>query len=127
MTDASPRVGALQGVIIALAVATALIHLYLAFVIMPAETGSIDPLFLLNGLGYLALVAGLYAPIGAFARWHSLIRWLLVAFAALTVLAWFVLTQFLGTERTTLGYVTKAIEIALIVLLIIDSRRTSVA
>jgi hypothetical protein len=121
VADSSPRVGPLQVAIIVLALATAAVHFYLAFVLMPAATGSIDPLFLLNGLGYLVLVAALYLPLAFLARWRSLIRWLLVGFTAVTVLAWFLLT--LGAERTTLGYVDKLIEIALIVLLVMDSRQ----
>lgn len=123
--EAAPRLGALQLVIIALVVATAAVHFYLAFVVMPGLTGSVDPLFLLNGLGYLALVAALYLPLEFLNRWRPLIRWLLIGFTALTVLAWFVLTQFAGTERTTLGYVDKAIELVLIVLLYLESQRAS--
>jgi hypothetical protein len=123
VAERTTRIGPLQIAIIALVIATAAVHLYLAFVVMPATTGSVDPLFLLNALGYLVLVAGLYLPLGFLARWRRLMRWLLLGFTLLTVLAWFVLTQFLGTERTTLGWVDKCIEIALIVLLILDSRQ----
>jgi hypothetical protein len=119
----TPAFGPLQWAIIALTVATAAIHLYLAFVVMPGLTGRVDPLFLLNGLGYLALVAALYMPASFLVRWRPLVRWLLLGYTLLTVLIWFVLTQFAGTERTMLGYVDKAIEIALIVLLFIESQR----
>ncbi len=118
-----PRLGPLQIAILLLVLATAAIHLYLAFVYMPGHTGNIDPLFLLNGLGYLGLVAALYAPLGFLHRWRPLVRWVLLGYTALTVLLWFILTQFMGTERTTLGYVDKAIEIALIVLLYLESQR----
>ena len=41
-----------------------------------------------------------------------------MGFAAVTILAWIIL----GRPYTTLGYITKLIELALIVLLFIDTR-----
>lgn len=117
------RFGVLQAAIVLLLVATAAVHLYLAFVVMPATSGSIDPVFLLNGLGYLALLGALYLPLRFFARHRVLVRWLLVGYTALTVLLWLIITQFLGTEATPLGYVDKAIELVLIVLLVVDSQQ----
>lgn len=116
--------GALQWAVILLTTATAAIHLYMALVVMPRQPdGGIDPLFLLNGLGYLGLLAALDAPVRLLDQWRPLVRWVLLGYTALTVLIWFILTQFLGTPRTPLGYIDKAIELALIVLLYMESQR----
>lgn len=110
------KLGPLQIGIIVLTVATALIHLGLNFP---------DPAFILNGLGYLALVAALYVPLprkGLLAVLPSpaVLRWLLIGFTALTVVLWLIFGA-----RTTIGYVDKLIELALIGLLLLDRRQTS--
>ena len=94
--------------IVVLTLATALIHLQLAFP---------DPAFILNGLGYLALLAALYLPHPRVARYRNLLRWILVGYAALSILLWI----FLGA-RTPIGYIDKAIEISLIALLLLEAR-----
>ena len=94
-----------------LAFGTAIIHLYL---------GSLGfPLFLLNGLGYLALVAALYLPVPHLARYSSAVRWVLIGYTALTVVLWI-----LVGARNPIGYADKLIELALIVLLLIEWRHT---
>jgi hypothetical protein len=103
-TDAAFRVG-----IVVLTLGTALIHLQLDFP---------DPVFILNGLGYLALLAALYLPVPRVARYRNVVRWVLVGYAALTVFLWVLLG-----ELTPIGYVDKAIEIALILLLLLEARR----
>lgn len=101
--------GPIQIGIILLAVATAIIHIVLAV----PETLL---MFYLNGIGYLVLVAALYLP--QFQRQRGLIRWALIAYTAVTIIAW----VFIG-ERSTIAYVDKVIEVALIVLLFIESRQ----
>ena len=97
--------------VVVLALGTAIIHLYL---------GSLGfPLFLLNGLGYLALVAALYLPIPQLARYRDAVRWAFIGYAALTIVLWI-----LVGARTPIGYADKLIEIALITLLLIEGRRT---
>jgi hypothetical protein len=110
--------------IVILAVATAAIHLWLAWVVIPRNsgTGSPDIAFTLNGLGYVALVAALYLPLDFLRRRRALVRWVLVFYTAFTVSLWFFMA-FLAGDRTTIGYVTKAIELALIVLLVLESRQ----
>ena len=108
----SPRTtteSTLQIGIVLLTLATALIHLTLAFP---------DPVFILNGLGYLALLTELYLPIPPLTRYQSLTRWALVGYTALTIFLWI-----LFGARTPIGYTDKLIEIALIVLLLIEARR----
>ena len=96
--------------IVLLTLATALIHLQLAFP---------DPAFILNGLGYLALLAALYLPVPRLARYRNIVRWVLIGFTALTILLWILLGA-----RTPIGYIDKAIEIALILLLLLEARRS---
>jgi hypothetical protein len=117
MGQARPRFGALQIGIIVLTVATAVIHFALAF----------DWLFWANGIGYLALLAGLYLPLPWLAPWRRAFRWLLIAYAAVTVMLWLLLApdKSLSTNMGRIGYVDKAIEIALIVLLWIEDQRAA--
>ena len=103
-TDTALRVG-----VIVLTLGTALIHFSLAFP---------DPGFILNALGYLTLLAALYLPVPRVARYRSVVRWVFVGYAALTISLWI-----LFGERTAIGYTAKAIEVALIVLLLLEARR----
>jgi hypothetical protein len=103
--DTALRVG-----IVLLTLATALIHLQLAFP---------DPAFILNGLGYLTLLAALYMPVPRLARYRNVVRWVLIGFTALTILLWILLGA-----RTPIGYADKAIEVALILLLLLEARRS---
>ena len=47
-----------------------------------------DPLFILNGLGYLGLLGAYFLPIPFFQQKHELVRKGLMGFAVLTILAW---------------------------------------
>ena len=78
-------------------------------------------LFILNGLGYLGLLAVLQLPIRQLARFRSAARWALIAFAALTIVLFFLMAP----TYTILGYVDKAIEVALIALLLADAYAAS--
>src|SRR5215203_1926889 len=101
-----------------LTVATALIHLYLALSAIPYYGINFGVmLFILNGLGYLGLLAVLQLPIPQLARFRSAARWALIAFAALTIVLFFIMAP----EYTTIGYVDKAIEVSLIALLLADA------
>lgn len=91
-----------------LTLGTALIHLQLNFP---------DPVFILNGLGYLALLAALYLP--SLARYRNVVRLVLIGYAALTIFLWV-----LFGARIPIGYIDKAIELALISLLLLDARRS---
>ena len=105
MNDTTLRTG-----IVLLTLGTALIHLQLAFP---------DPVFILNGLGYLTLLAALYLPIPRVARYRNTVRWVLIGFTALTIFLWILLGA-----RTPIGYIDKAIEVALIALLLLEARRS---
>ncbi len=97
------------GVII-LTTLTALVHLILSFQFSDGP----DPIFLLNGLGYLTLLALLYWPAAFLVRYRAYVRWLLLGYTLLTVVLWY----FLGPRPPSIvAYVDKAIEIVLIILL----------
>lgn len=98
--------------IIVLTHATAAIHLHIAWVLWQLK-GAPDALFTLNGLGYLALAAALYVDIPVLEGRKRLVRYGLAGLAAVTIIAW----VFMG-ERSSLGYATKAVELALIALLL---------
>jgi hypothetical protein len=104
------KFGPLQIGIILLTVATAVIHFSLLFP---------DPMFVLNGLGYLALLAAYFLPIAFLQKNHSLVRWAYIGYTLVTIIAWIVM----GDKTFMLGYITKLIEVALIALLFIDGRK----
>lgn len=97
--------------IIALASATALIHIVLAIPLTMVG-------FYLNGLGYLTLAAALYLP--GPARYRRVLRWVLMGYTGQTILLWVVV----GRPYTTIGYLAKVIELGLLTLLGIDHRRS---
>ncbi len=101
---------ALQIGIVLFALGTALIHFSLNFP---------DPVFILNGLGYPVLLAGLYLPLPQLARYRNAVRWTLIGYTALTIFLWI-----LFGERTPIGYTAKILEVALILLLLVDARRS---
>jgi hypothetical protein len=112
MTRTQAQIGGLQIGIIVLTIATALVHLGLGL-------ATPDIIFILNGLGYLALVGALYLPIAPLAPYRALVRWVLVAFAAVTIVGWIVI----GDKSLIIGYPTKVAEVILIVLLVTEARQ----
>jgi hypothetical protein len=108
-TSRTPTDNALRAGVVLLTLGTAVIHLQLAFP---------DPAFILNGLGYLALLAALYLPIPQLARYRNAVRWVLIGYTALTILLWI-----LFGARTPIGYTAVTIEVALIALLLLEVRR----
>src|SRR5215218_10607236 len=105
-----------------LTVATALIHLYLALSAIPYYGINFGVmLFILNGLGYLGLLAVLQLPIRQLAHFWSAARWALIVFAALTIALFFIMAP----AYPIIGYVDKAIEVALIALLLADAYTAS--
>lgn len=111
------RLGTLQYGIIALTVITALIHLVLGITFFPDFLGI---LFILNAIGYLVLLAGLYF-VPQLAKRRGTFRWLLLAFTAITFVLYFVFNwpNIWGLG----GLVDKAVELLLIILLLIDLRK----
>ena len=111
MTTPSATNPVLRAGIVVLTLGTAAIHLQLNFP---------DPVFILNGLGYLALLAALYVPLPPLARYANVVRWVLAAYATITILLWVMVGA-----RNGLAYADKAIEVALITLLLIEARGRS--
>jgi amino acid transporter len=136
------HIGPLQIAIIILAVVTGLVHLNLG--IMTSFLASHPPahvagrpaghppgpsilmllpvplpvLFYLNFLGYIVLAAALYLP--ALRRYQRGIRWTLIVYVAITILGWVLINS---AHPNPLAYVDKPIEVALIILLLIEDRR----
>ena len=104
----------LRAVILVTGLITAVVHLVLLNFVM----GKIDPLFTLNGLGYLALLAALFLNLPIVSKQQPLVHWAFMAFAAVTIVAWIVM----GRPYTLLGYVTKLDEIVLIAALYMHLR-----
>jgi hypothetical protein len=134
-------IGPLQIAIITLVIVTALVHLQRGigmfsggppgggppgggppggFNIMQTLPVPLPVLFLLNGIGYLVLVGALYLP--ALARYRRVVRWLLIAFAAVTIVMYFLIA---GLSPNPIGIIDKIVEVALIVLLVIEDRRSA--
>lgn len=108
--QARTRFGLLHAGILALGLAAALIHFTLLFP---------DLLFILNGLGYLGLLGAYFLPIPFFQNRRSLVRWALIGYAAITLIAWVAIGDKNWPENA-LGFITAAIELALIGLLLAD-------
>lgn len=117
MQNQSTQFGPVQIGIIVLTLATGIIHLVILNLGYLRE-GTIDPLFTLNGIGYLVLLIALFLP--QLSAYRGLIRWALILFTATTILAWIVITR---GDSNILGYVDKLLEVVLIVLLFVDRGR----
>jgi hypothetical protein len=94
----------LRGSIVALTLATAAIH---------ASLGG--TLFILNAIGYTALAAAMVLP-GPLAHVRWLVRYALIGFTAATIGGWVAVGA-----RFDLAYLDKALEVALVGLLLIES------
>lgn len=112
------------GIILA-ALITAVLHLAAAFdkVLFPESP---DPLFILNGLGYLGLLGAYFLPIAFFQQKHELVRKGFIGFALLTIAAWIFIwvIQYVIIQGTPFfshdsiyGVPAKIAEVALIFLL----------
>jgi hypothetical protein len=77
-------------VIILLALLTAFLHLAAAFDKQLFQEGP-DPLFILNGLGYLGLIGAYFLPISFFQQRHELVRKGFILYAIITIVAWLVI------------------------------------
>jgi hypothetical protein len=69
---------------------TAFAHLAAAFDKQLFPEGP-DPLFILNGLGYLGLLGAYFLPISFFQQRHDLVRRGFILFAFITIVAWLVI------------------------------------
>jgi len=98
---------ALRVAIVGLTLATGYIHFTLGGL-----------LFLANAAGYATLAAAMVAPIALASDFRWLVRLALMGYAATTITAWAIMGPYF-----TLAYVAKGIEVALIVLLAVETYR----
>ena len=122
-----------QYAIIALGVATALLHFGAALDARLYEPGHQlpDPLFLLNGLGYLGLLLAYFLPLGVLQERHRLVWWVFFIYVIVTILAWVAIwvglnvilggKQFFDTD-SLYGVPAKIIEVILLFVLWRDRR-----
>jgi hypothetical protein len=107
MHGTSNAVGlAVRAAIVGLAIATGAIHQTLG-----------GMLFTLNGLGYLVAAVAMVIPLAFAARYRWLVRIGLVGYALATIVGWWLM----GPRYST-AYLAKAIEVALIGLLLVEIR-----
>jgi len=112
MSQTQPHIGALQITIIVLTLATAVVHLLLGF--------SFGAIFILNAIGYLGLLGLLYLPLPMVAPYHTAVRWALIIYTVLTIVAWLIIGLH---DAGLLAYTTKLIEVVLIILLFMEGRQ----
>ncbi|MEX2161624.1 MAG: hypothetical protein WD751_06875 [Anaerolineales bacterium] len=99
--------------IILLTLYTGIVHL------VALNLGGLQPLFILNGLGYFALLGALL--LGIPAGQERLVHYAFMAYTAVTIGAWVVMN---GDFTSILGVSTKAVELLLILVLWLDMKRT---
>lgn len=99
----------------ALTLLTALTHLYLGM--QPNE--ELRVWFLLNGLGYLALLVLFFLP--QLATIHVIVRWILLGYPLLTFVLWFFLGSPSQGELDPFDLTAKAAETILIRFLLVGS------
>lgn len=109
----------LRSLIIILTLVTAGVHLIVLNLLMLQEKGSIDPLFTLNGLGYLALLAAFLFNIPAGRT--ALVQYVFMGYTFVTILAWVIIN---GDFSDPLSLVTKADEVLLIAALWLHLKRS---
>ena len=101
--------------------ATAGLHLYSAFALYPPPQMSPDPVFTLNGLGYLGLLGAYLLPIPFFQKRHTLVWWVLGGYAILTIILWVIIGDHTFSTLTgQIGISAKIAELCLLGFLLAD-------
>lgn len=102
----------LRVAIIILTLATAIIH----GIVLNISMGTLDPAFTLNAIGYVTLMTVLFFVKVPFLQGRDeLVHYAYIAFAVVTIVAYFVVNTTPFTD--ILGLVTKTIEVLLIIAL----------
>ena len=109
MSDRTIRI-----IITILGLYTAIVHL----VVLNLGPDGILPLFVLNGLGYLALLGALLFRIPA--GQARLVHYAFMAYAAVTIVAWAIMN---GDFSDAVGVSTKTVEVLLVFFLWLDLKR----
>ena len=115
METSKSKLGWVQFGIMITTVITAVIHLYLG-ITLPYT------LFILNAIGYLVLLIGLFIQVSLAQKNRNLIRWGMMGFVAVTIVAWLAIGD-KSWPSGALGYITKFNEIILLALLWMDRSR----
>jgi hypothetical protein len=111
------------GIILA-GLATAGLHIYSAFALYPPPQLSPDPMFTLNGLGYLGLLGAYFLPIPFFQKRHKLVWAVLGGYAILTIVAWAIIgDKTFATLTGQIGISAKIAELFLLGFLWADRSR----
>jgi hypothetical protein len=114
----SIRPGAVQIGIMVLGIIAAFLHIAWQFS-NPSEIPA--AVVIGSGVVYLILLAILYWPAQAISRVRTVMRWLAIIYTSAILIAWVVL----GPKNTAVEFITWGIELALIVLLFMESRQAS--
>ena len=99
-------------IILITSLVTAVIHLVILNIMFLRSSGSLDLLFTLNGLGFLALAAAFFIDFPFLRGFEKWVIYALMAFTLATIIAWIPFGS-----RSTLGYLTKLDEVILLVAL----------
>lgn len=111
--DSAPALGPREFAIIALGLIAGIIHLILTPPEFQKGAVVFGVLFTLNFLGYFGTVTAGFAPIGFLAPLRMVARVLLLLIAVGSLVGYFVVGVF-----ATIGWVTKVIELVLVILLV---------
>ncbi len=112
-----PQIGIVQIGIILTTLITAGAHFYLAA--QPDE--DLRFWFLLNGLGYVALLVAFFLP--QLARFHNTIRWVFIGYTILTIILWFFLgSPSQGSLWDPFDTPVKIVEVLLVACLFLETR-----
>lgn len=117
------RIGPVQIGLLVLAIATAVVHLYLFVIEGFLGTGTMLPIYQLlfvgNFLAYVSLSVALILSVPPLPRLRPVVRALLIAIAVASIISYF----YVGVTDTT-GDITKVIEVLLIAVVTFDAFRS---
>ena len=85
-----------------------------------------DPMFTMNGLGYLGLLGAYFMPMPMLQQNHKMVWWGMFGYTLLTIILWVVMgdkTFVAGTTSAT-GYYAKAAEVFLMAFLWADKSKS---
>lgn len=98
--------------IVTLSLITAVIHFY--FFSTEPQGGLLFTMFLLNGLGYLGLLALLYLPLRLPSSLHRLVRPIFIGYTLLTIVLYIIISWQYSLWSAPWAPVSKVVEVILI-------------
>jgi hypothetical protein len=110
----------LRILILVFGLVTALVHLWLVY--NGLIRGRLPYQFLVNGLGFLVLVAAFFLTLSSKDQWRQLVHYLFLAFTGGSILAWVIVNR--GRFLIELSIFDKVVEVLLIVALWLHLRLT---